>query len=440
MTVSAMVLGDAPGYWPLTTTVGGTISGYSLIGRFGIASKPATVIRIARTVAKIGRSMKNEEIFMRSLRRGRRAGHGGRRVGPHVYALRRNRDSRVHPLRAVHDDYIAGLEALAHDAQAVNHAAEFHLAVFDLIVGAEQQHVLLTLIGIHSAIIDQNGRILSAPQELHARKQARRELTVFVLQHRARANGAGLRIQLIVDEIDRSRMGKSLLVGQPDPHGIARVARTWLAAARHLRVSQVALFVGVKININRVHGDDRRKQRAAVGTAGHQIPARHLRAADAPVDGAGHPGKVQIERGGLERRLGAGDVGLGLRDGALAFVQLFLRHGAAVLELLHPLQFDLTQFQRRLEALYVRGGAVVFGLIRPRVNDEEQGATLDQAALREGDLVDVAGHAWADLDRLDCLQPPGKLVPVLDALLQDLRDTDLRRRGRLGSCGLPATG
>src|ERR1700679_3677723 len=194
MTVSAMVFGDAPGYWPLTTTVGGTISGYSLIGKFGIASKPATVIRMARTVAKIGRSMKNEEIFMRALRCGRRAGRGRRRVGTHVHALRRNRESGVYALRAVHDDHIAGLEALAHHAQAVDHAAEFHLAVFDLVVGAEQQHVFLALIGVHSTIVDQNGRILSAPEQLHPRKQAWCELTVLVLQHRARADGAGLRI------------------------------------------------------------------------------------------------------------------------------------------------------------------------------------------------------------------------------------------------------
>ncbi len=39
-TVSAMVLGEAPGYVPLTTTVGGTISGYSLIGSDGIATVP----------------------------------------------------------------------------------------------------------------------------------------------------------------------------------------------------------------------------------------------------------------------------------------------------------------------------------------------------------------------------------------------------------------
>src|ERR1700727_510529 len=157
MTVSAMVFGDAPGYWPLTTTVGGTISGYSLIGKFGIASKPATVIKMARTVAKIGRSMKNEDIFMRALEGGRRADRSGRRVGPHVYALRRNRNSRLHALRAVHDDHIAGLEALAHDAHAVNHATELHLAVLDLVIRAEQQHVFLALIGIDGTIINQNG-------------------------------------------------------------------------------------------------------------------------------------------------------------------------------------------------------------------------------------------------------------------------------------------
>src|SRR6202035_998070 len=62
-----MVLGEAPGYWPLTTTVGGTISGYSLMGRLGIANNPPTVISMASTVANIGRSMKNEEMFIGTL-------------------------------------------------------------------------------------------------------------------------------------------------------------------------------------------------------------------------------------------------------------------------------------------------------------------------------------------------------------------------------------
>src|SRR5580692_6207949 len=99
MTVSAMVLGEAPGYWPLTTTVGGTISGYSVIGSDGMASRPAAVMMMARPVAKIGRSIKKDEIFIgpppslcrRRCRR--RSGHDI--AGAHRDFLRCHRDARV---------------------------------------------------------------------------------------------------------------------------------------------------------------------------------------------------------------------------------------------------------------------------------------------------------------------------------------------------------
>ena len=42
-------------------TAGGTTSGYSLIGKIGMAIKPAAKITIDSTAAKIGRSMKNLE-------------------------------------------------------------------------------------------------------------------------------------------------------------------------------------------------------------------------------------------------------------------------------------------------------------------------------------------------------------------------------------------
>src|SRR3984893_4424950 len=103
ITVSAMVLGEAPGYWPLTTTVGGTISGYSLMGRLGIANNPPTVISMASTVANMGRSMKNEEMFI-GIPLGRR-----RRGRAHGHFLRSHGDSRMHALRSVHHDDIARL-------------------------------------------------------------------------------------------------------------------------------------------------------------------------------------------------------------------------------------------------------------------------------------------------------------------------------------------
>src|SRR6516165_10581040 len=60
-TVSATTWALAPGYWQVTTTVGGAIGGYIAIGSDQSAIAPASVITIDRTVAKIGRSMKKRE-------------------------------------------------------------------------------------------------------------------------------------------------------------------------------------------------------------------------------------------------------------------------------------------------------------------------------------------------------------------------------------------
>lgn len=60
-TVSAMTLGLAPGYTARTCTLGGTTSGYSLIGSSGMAIRPAAKMMIDSTAAKIGRSMKKRE-------------------------------------------------------------------------------------------------------------------------------------------------------------------------------------------------------------------------------------------------------------------------------------------------------------------------------------------------------------------------------------------
>jgi hypothetical protein len=63
-TVSATVSAEAPGYCAATVTVGGTMSGYWLIGRPTKASAPTMVMITAMTPAKIGRSMKNRESRM----------------------------------------------------------------------------------------------------------------------------------------------------------------------------------------------------------------------------------------------------------------------------------------------------------------------------------------------------------------------------------------
>src|SRR3954447_4645741 len=62
-TVSTIVRAEAPGYRVVTCTVGGVTSGYCATGRENSATPPITSIRIAKTLARTGRSMKYLEII-----------------------------------------------------------------------------------------------------------------------------------------------------------------------------------------------------------------------------------------------------------------------------------------------------------------------------------------------------------------------------------------
>ena len=62
-TICAMVVALAPGYCASTTTVGGVIVGYCSTGNELKEITPATTIRMERTVANIGRLMKNLDII-----------------------------------------------------------------------------------------------------------------------------------------------------------------------------------------------------------------------------------------------------------------------------------------------------------------------------------------------------------------------------------------
>ena len=66
--VRATVSASAPGYVAITRTVGGVMSGYWATGSVLIVSTPASSITTARTMEKIGRSMKNLENMALSYR------------------------------------------------------------------------------------------------------------------------------------------------------------------------------------------------------------------------------------------------------------------------------------------------------------------------------------------------------------------------------------
>src|ERR1700736_5516965 len=60
-TVAATTSALAPGYWPLTLTTGGAISGYWATGSRPTDTAPTMTKTIETTAAKIGRSMKKWE-------------------------------------------------------------------------------------------------------------------------------------------------------------------------------------------------------------------------------------------------------------------------------------------------------------------------------------------------------------------------------------------
>src|SRR5438093_5365685 len=63
----------------------------------------------------------------------------------HGYDLRIDQRARAHALQPVHDDALAGIQAIRDHAQAIDEHAERHLAISGLVVIADQHHVFLVL-------------------------------------------------------------------------------------------------------------------------------------------------------------------------------------------------------------------------------------------------------------------------------------------------------
>src|SRR4051812_5004820 len=98
-TVLATTSALAPGYWPLTRTSGGAMSGYCAKGSRVTATAPTITMTIDTTAAKIGRSMKKcERRILVDL-----GLCGGRR---RALAVRRDLGARTRADETVDDDVV----------------------------------------------------------------------------------------------------------------------------------------------------------------------------------------------------------------------------------------------------------------------------------------------------------------------------------------------
>lgn len=77
-------------------------------------------------------------------------------------------------------------------------------------------------------------------------------------------------------------------------------------------------------------------------------------------------------------------------------------------------------------------GAVELGLIRSRIDDEQQIAGLDLSPVFEFDLIEIATRPRPDIHCLDCFQPARVLIPLDDLPLDRLAHSDRGRWRRWG--------
>ena len=171
---------------------------------------PITIVRMAITLARIGRSMKNFEIIAPAY-----LASFGRKVGGHLLHLRLNLLSRRGLQQAGDDDLILRRQPRKDAAHAVESLADRHLALLDDIVGVDDEDIAAALIGADRFFRHQHG--IDRPQRhMHAHVIAGQKPELFVVEHAAHIQCAGRGIDVGRDIIDHAFVGEVAIGLQRD--------------------------------------------------------------------------------------------------------------------------------------------------------------------------------------------------------------------------------
>src|SRR5882762_4319992 len=188
-TVSWTVVADAPGYVVPICTEGGAIGGYCSIGSATIDKAPATIIRIAMTIAKIGRSMKNLAMLLRL------SGLDRRFDGVHENSRRRF----LHP---GHDHPFALVQSALHHPLVAQGPGRLDDARGDLVVRTHHERGGLPLRVVRDADLRHEHRgVVDALVHARAREHAGKEHMVGIRKHRAHRDRSRARVYGDVGEL-----------------------------------------------------------------------------------------------------------------------------------------------------------------------------------------------------------------------------------------------
>lgn len=212
-------------------------------------------------------------------------GEGG--VVGHRHGLRIDGGARHGALQAVDHDLLALGQALADDAQAFQFRAQLDGAVLHGVVLVEDQDELLAQIGTDRFVLDQRGRVGAAADQLEARIETGGEAAVTVVEHRTATDGAGARVDLVVEEVQLALVRVPGFAGQAEVHraGAARVAT---GLARQLDILEEHPLIDIEVGIHPV-GADQGGEQALPST--DQIALGDMRAADAAINRCGDAGE-----------------------------------------------------------------------------------------------------------------------------------------------------
>src|SRR5258706_15929241 len=160
-TVWEIVSALAPGYTVEIVIVGGEMSGYCETGRLNEAMTPASVMRIATTVAKIGRSMKKrEKLPMGLLRRGLLgAGRLHHRAGAQLHEV-------------VDDHHVALVQSRGDDGVAADPSGGLDVLRRDLVLRAHGHHEA-RLVALHDGALRHEHAGLLAGEDAKLRELSR---------------------------------------------------------------------------------------------------------------------------------------------------------------------------------------------------------------------------------------------------------------------------
>ena len=212
--------------------------------------------------------------------------------------------------------------------------------------------------------------------------------------------------------------------------GVAR-AET-LALLNQPLVFQEIGLADIEIEIDRIGGYDGGQKRAAAGASCYVIAFADELPADPP--GIGAWIWVNSTSNSADRTLASADRTLAsaVLHGLVSLIEPLLRDRGVRHERPSALKVSLGELKLHLRALESRAVAIEDALERTGVDHEKKVPLFDDGAIGEFHLIQHAGDASADLDRVDGIEPARIFVPFDDRFFDRVRHRNGGRWRRAG--------